>query len=329
MRTVAFVTGLALGTGVATGLAQRRGGFGGPRQAAPILPNIPYDGRFTFVRLRYGPPVSYASQRVMWSHDYPTGERNFMRIMDELTLLAPHTDETNILALDDPELFNYPVAYLCEPGYQWTEDDRETAGLRAYLLKGGFLIVDDFRARDWPVFEGQMRRALPDVQFFDLDAGNPIFHSFFEIDAPDGIPQLLRPGQADLPRDLRKQRSLEAAHRDHQLQHRHLGILGVFRYGLTPHRRVERRLQARRQLPHLRDDPLTGEATLPLRGCQNRLELLAIARQLLRQLLVNRQRLIGRREIGERHDVRQVRQLLDHLARQCAACPARGRSPSC
>ena len=195
MRTVALVTGLALGTGVATNLAQRRGGFAGPRQAAPILPNIPYDGRFTFVRLRYGPPVSYASQRVMWSHDYPTGERNFMRIMDELTLLAPHTDETNIFALDDPELFNFPVAYLCEPGYQWTEDDRETAGLRAYLLKGGFLIVDDFRAGDWPVFEGQVRRALPDVQFFDLDASNPIFHSFFEIDSFDIVPQAYDEGR--------------------------------------------------------------------------------------------------------------------------------------
>jgi hypothetical protein len=35
-----------------------------------------------------------------------------MRIMDELTLLAPHTDQTKILPLDDPELFNYPVARL-------------------------------------------------------------------------------------------------------------------------------------------------------------------------------------------------------------------------
>ena len=63
----------------ATAVAQRRGGFGGPPQVAPILPNTPYDGRFTFVRVRYGPRVSYASQRIPWSHDYPTGERNFMR----------------------------------------------------------------------------------------------------------------------------------------------------------------------------------------------------------------------------------------------------------
>ena len=60
------------------------GGFGGE----PILPNTPYDGKFTFVRMRYGPPVAYASQRVMWSHDYPTGEQHFMKILNELTYLG-------------------------------------------------------------------------------------------------------------------------------------------------------------------------------------------------------------------------------------------------
>ena len=77
---------------------------GGPRSgggnfgAEPIRwPNAPYDGKFTFVRVRYGPPVGYASQRVMWSHDYPTGERNFMKILNEVTYLGPHIDETNIL----------------------------------------------------------------------------------------------------------------------------------------------------------------------------------------------------------------------------------------
>ena len=184
-----------MAAGTAAVVAQRRGGFGGPRGASPILPNTPYDGKFTFVRLRYGPPVSYASQRSMWSHDYPTGERNFMRILNELTFLAPHIEETNILTLDDPDLFKYPVAYLCEPGYQWTVNDQEAAQFRAYLLKGGFLIVDDFRARDWPSFEEQMRRVLPDARFVDLDATHPIFHSFFEIDAPTEYPNFYDSGK--------------------------------------------------------------------------------------------------------------------------------------
>ena len=200
-RTVALVAGVAVAAGAVTVLAQRRGGFGGPPQASLILPNTPYDGKFTFVRLKYGPPVNYASQRVMWSHDYPTGERNFMQIMNELTYLGPHLEETNILALDDPELFKYPIAYLCEPGYQWTLNDQEASNFRDYLVKGGFLIVDDFRARDWPYFEEQMRHILPDVRFFDLDAANPdapgyaIFHSFFEINDPDEYPNFYDPGK--------------------------------------------------------------------------------------------------------------------------------------
>jgi hypothetical protein len=179
----------------AAGVALGQFPFGGGRFGAePILPNTPYDGKFTFVRLRYGPPVGFASQRVPWSHDYPTGERNFMRILNELTYLAPHVEETNILALDDPGLFKYPLAYLCEPG-TWYASDQEAAGLRAYLLKGGFLIVDDFRAYHWENFEAQMRKVLPDVRFFDLDGTHAIFHSFFEIDSPQDYPNYYDPGK--------------------------------------------------------------------------------------------------------------------------------------
>ena len=156
---IVLLAGVVVVAGAGTVLAQR-GGF---RQLEQIMPNTRYDGRFTFVRLRYGPPVSYASQRVMWSHDYPSGERNLMEILNEISLLAPHIEETNILALDDPELFKYPVVYLCEPG-AWYVSEEEAANFRAYLEKGGFLIVDDFRAYHWPNFDAQMHRVLPDVR---------------------------------------------------------------------------------------------------------------------------------------------------------------------
>ena len=81
---------------------------------------------------------------MLWSHDYPTGEQHFMKILNELTTSAPHIEETNILSFDDPELFKYPVAYICEPGPFFSLTDEEAANFRAYLLKGGFVIVDDF-----------------------------------------------------------------------------------------------------------------------------------------------------------------------------------------
>jgi len=192
-RTTAAMVLLVL-TSAVTAVAQRRGGFGGGyggrnRQEA-IRPNTPYDGRFTFARVRYGPDYGFASQRLPWSHDYPTGEQHFMKILNELSYLNPYTEETNILALDDPQLFKYPVAYLCEPGF-WTMTDQEAVSFRTYLQKGGFVIFDDFTERrgGWATFETQMLRVLPTARFVDLDASHPIFHSFFEINDLGIIPQ--------------------------------------------------------------------------------------------------------------------------------------------
>ena len=193
--SVAALTLVLLAAGGGVALAQRGGLFGGgPRGFALVKPNPTYDGRFTFVRLRYGPPTAYVGQQIPWSHDYPTGEQHFMKIMNELTYLKPHTEETSIYALDDPELFKYPVAYLCEPG-GWSMTDHEAETFRTYLQKGGFLIVDDFRYVHWDNFEYQMRRILPGVQFFELDESSPIFHdAFFQITGLANVPNYYDPG---------------------------------------------------------------------------------------------------------------------------------------
>ena len=198
MRKASAVLLVLLTMGVSSALAQRRGfgggGFGGRNRREAIQPNPPYDGRFTFVRIRYGPDYGFASQGLPWSHDYPTGERHFMKILNELSYLNAHEDETSILPLDSPDLFKYPVAYLCEPG-GWVMSDQEAAGLRAYLKKGGFVIVDDFRYQHWGNFEQQMARVLPEARIFDLDLTHAIFHSFFEIKTLD-VPQYYDPPPA-------------------------------------------------------------------------------------------------------------------------------------
>ena len=149
------------------------------RQRVRIEPNVAYDGRFTFARIRYT-----VYRRSGWEFDYPTMERNLMLMMRQVTALRPHVRESNIHALDDPELMRYPVAYLSEPGY-WIPSDSEAAGLRTYLAKGGFLIVDDFMRNEWYNFERSMRRVLPDAQIVRLDVSHPIFDSFFEITSLD------------------------------------------------------------------------------------------------------------------------------------------------
>jgi len=123
--------------------------------------NTPYDGRFTFVRLKYNAGFGRWANRIgnggiPWSHDYPDGEVHFSKILEELTLLRIRTDGSNILALDDPELFNYPIAYMAEPGL-WGVTESEAVGFRNYLLKGGFAIFDDFRGQDWDNLQYQMK----------------------------------------------------------------------------------------------------------------------------------------------------------------------------
>lgn len=142
-------------------------------------PNLPYDGRFTFARIRYT-----VHRRSGWEFDYPTMERNLMAMMKELTFLDPHVAGSNIFRFDDPELLKYPVAYLSEPGY-WIPSDSEAEGLRNYLTKGGFLIVDDFMRQEWHNFELQIRRALPGARIHRLDLSHPVFDSFFRIESLD------------------------------------------------------------------------------------------------------------------------------------------------
>jgi len=125
--------------------------------------------------------------------DRGRSERNLMKILNEISELKPRVDEGEILALDDPELCKYPVAYMTEAGY-WTLNDREAAAFRAYLLKGGFVIFDDFRdpprgGGGWENFEANMRRILPEARIVDLDPTMQVYDSFFRVESFDIVPQ--------------------------------------------------------------------------------------------------------------------------------------------
>lgn len=149
--------------------------------------NVAYDGRVVFVRIRYDSGFGANAWRSRgsrgeppWAHDYPTSDTHLMRILKELTLTNARFDGSNVFKLDDPELFDYPIAYMSEPGY-WTMTDAEVAGLRQYLRKGGFIIFDDFRENDWYNLEEQMKRVMPELRWVELAPEALVFNSFFEI----------------------------------------------------------------------------------------------------------------------------------------------------
>jgi hypothetical protein len=112
-----------------------------------------------------------------------------MKILSEVSLMRVNPDEV-ILRFDDPRLFQYPFAYLCEVGFMELSD-REIEGLREYLLRGGFLIVDDFR-EEWALenLRAHVRRAFPDLELEELDLSHPIFNCFFSIRTLDVTPPM-------------------------------------------------------------------------------------------------------------------------------------------
>jgi hypothetical protein len=196
-----ILAALALACAATLGGAQRRFFYGWDE----AVRNVPYDGRFTFVRVRYttAPGGHWAGGLPSWVHGYPLAEQNLMRIMKEVSLLDAHADDTNVVTLDDPDLGRYPIAYIIEVGW-WTLTEPEAAGLRAYLQKGGLLIVDDFKVEGWnglsgggwEPFEENMKRVLPEAKIVTLEPSHPIFNSFFAIQTLDDFPQAYNSGPA-------------------------------------------------------------------------------------------------------------------------------------
>jgi hypothetical protein len=202
IRTLAFA-GIAALFAVTSAHAQRRGFggyFGGENdmyQPPDFHGNVPYDGRFTFARIRYRGYDHFAGREGPgWAHDYADADENFVKILRDVTNVKPFVESgpmvgSVLVALDDPLLFKYPVSYMSEPG-GWHPNDKEMAGFRSYLLKGGFMIFDDFREgwrgnMDWTHLQELMAIAIPGARWVQLKGDEPIFHSFFDIDMKSAV----------------------------------------------------------------------------------------------------------------------------------------------
>jgi len=179
-RVLTVMAGIALLASPVT--AQRRGGGG---RGITIEANVPYDGRLTWARVRYAMEFDgFGRGAPPWSHDYPRGERHFMKIISELSSTRTRTLVSNILTLDDPQLTKFPIALMAEPGF-WRPSEAEVNGLRNYLLKGGFIIFDDFAGEHWMNFESQMQKVFPKLRPIEMTLEHPIWDSFYRIKSLD------------------------------------------------------------------------------------------------------------------------------------------------
>jgi hypothetical protein len=115
-----------------------------------------------------------------WSRDYPKADRQFLMALRRLTRIQARSTE-QVVDLDSDEIFNYPWVYAVQVA-NWTFTDAEAKRLREYLLKGGFLMVDDFHGTaDWDRFMAGMRMVFPNRPTEDLNDNDEIFHVLYDI----------------------------------------------------------------------------------------------------------------------------------------------------
>ncbi len=117
-----------------------------------------------------------------WSRDYPKADITFLAALRRLTRIDARSYQ-QVVTLDNDDIFNYPFVYAVQV-QTWTFTPAQATRLREYLLKGGFLMVDDFHGTaDWESFLNGMRMVLPADEYpiTDLADNDEIFHVLYDI----------------------------------------------------------------------------------------------------------------------------------------------------
>lgn len=149
----------------------------------------PEFSEFQFVRLIYSSGM-YFGGRQRWLTDWPEAEEHLIGGIRRLTRVNVGIAGERIAIMDDA-LFDHPWIYAVEVG-SWSLDDAEASRLRDYLLRGGFLMVDDFHgSREWEGFTASLRRIFPDRPILDIPQTDPVFHAVYDIDDRVQIPGII------------------------------------------------------------------------------------------------------------------------------------------
>ena len=125
-----------------------------------------------------------------WGTDFPASDCKFMWGIQRLSNIRVYDKTPHLVTALDPELFNYPYLYIVSPHRMYLVRE-EAAKLREYLLRGGFLHVDDFWGlQQRRAVEEELRKIFPDRQMVKLSLDHEVFHTFFDIDTVMQIPNV-------------------------------------------------------------------------------------------------------------------------------------------
>ena len=185
----------ALLVGVASAQGRRRG-FGGFRGPAPKMATAEdFDGNFLFCRILFRNAADGDGDG--WGVDYPRADINLTFRLSELTTTTVSRDPEDefkhvVVRLTSPLLYHCPFVLMTEPGGA-SFDENEAAQLRDYLLKGGFLWVDDFWGEyAFSHWAGEIAKALPPERYpiVDVPLEHTLFHTLYDIRRIPQIPSI-------------------------------------------------------------------------------------------------------------------------------------------
>ena len=194
VRQVSQLLGLATATAFCALLsgAQVAGTAGAPA-LGPAQPE------FRFARLAYNDSAALGFGRGgrgfgggSWTTDAPEAEMHLLQGIRRLTRIstldADRGDQFIAIAPSDDDIYHYPFLYAVEVG-RWYLSDEVAARLREYLLRGGFLMVDDFHGSlQWEGFMESMRRVFPDREVVEIPDNHEVFHVVWDLDHKVQIP---------------------------------------------------------------------------------------------------------------------------------------------
>lgn len=162
---------------------------------------------WTRARLRYPDVTGYPSGGPRyqngelfpgyWTMDYPRSDRHFLAGVRRLTRIDTRSVEQVVELDGTDEIYNWPVSYAVEVGH-WMLPDEQAKQLREYLLRGGFLMVDDFHGtQEWEMFVRSMAKVFPDRPVVDIPNSDAIFHTLYDLNERFQVPgkQYFRSGR--------------------------------------------------------------------------------------------------------------------------------------
>lgn len=146
-------------------------------------PEDPHEhAEWTFARFHYNMDLQYGRFHFQrWAADYPKSDRQFVIGVKRLTRLDARSKEHVIDAKSD-EIYDYPWLYAEDPG-AWNLTDEQSKRLRDYLLRGGFLMLDDSHGTyEWETLVAGMKTVFPDRTIETLPNDDELFHIVYDLD---------------------------------------------------------------------------------------------------------------------------------------------------